>query len=157
MSNLDATRLPLNTPWEFHAVPYSATSWARDARKLVTIHTVADFWRLMHHLPPNETCIWVLARQGHPIDWKQSPMGGCWSALSHSPDVFKEMAMAAIGETILRQDKFDVPMISISQKRPGLYNAKIFNSDRHYSDFHMWINGIRGFEKPIYTPNEKRA
>uniref|UniRef100_A0A224Z1Z2 Translation initiation factor 4f cap binding subunit n=1 Tax=Rhipicephalus zambeziensis TaxID=60191 RepID=A0A224Z1Z2_9ACAR len=104
--------VPLQTEWTFwldktEGRGISAAEYTASLKKIYTVNTVQGFWAVLHHIP--DVCELGLRHTYHLMRGQRRPLwedpenqrGGTWRIRchkKHTPVVWKELILAAIGE-----------------------------------------------------------
>ncbi|KAG1681921.1 Eukaryotic translation initiation factor 4E type 3 [Nymphon striatum] len=103
--------VPLNTSWSFwidkSTRGFSAAEYQANLKKVYTVSTVQAFWGVFNHIPAvdkvSDKYSYHLMRYEHRPLWEDeyNSKGGTWRlkiTQEHTPKVWKELLLAAIGE-----------------------------------------------------------
>ncbi|XP_037582539.1 eukaryotic translation initiation factor 4E type 3 [Dermacentor silvarum] len=107
-----AEGVPLQTEWTFwldkiEGRGISAAEYTASLKKIYTVNTVQGFWAVLHHIP--DVCELGMRHTYHLMRGQRRPLwedpenqrGGTWRIRchkKHTPVVWKELILAAIGE-----------------------------------------------------------
>jgi len=167
------TTLEFQSTWHMYLLKLGEAAQSPSVDHVCDIHTVADFWNLFNHLDfyalDREPSVWVFVRGARSPIWtaEENKLGGCWSMLipkRAGVEVFQDIAMSLIGESVAEIDKFT--SFSIAAKR-GVFNIKLFTDNCEHtkklgeaknvfpSDMAMWKH-LGQCSEIRYTPNASR-
>ncbi|KAH7975844.1 hypothetical protein HPB52_006189 [Rhipicephalus sanguineus] len=140
----------------------SAAEYTASLKKIYTVNTVQGFWAVLHHIP--DVCELGLRHTYHLMRGQRRPLwedpenqrGGTWRIRchkKHTPAVWKELILAAIGEQFAEDVRpgDDICGVSVCVREKDDI-VQLWNADAHLSEGATVLSRVHALLPPGITP-----